>query len=426
MSFDPSKIKNRNVGILASGTAAAQIIPLAISPVLTRIYTPEDFGVFALYFAIVSIFGSIATLRYELAVSLPETQEKALAVSALSALLCGVFSVVSLVVITIAGSSLISFFKIEEFGKYLFFIPLGIALIGLTNTMSYLNLRHGAYRNVAISNLARAILSSAFHIGIGLSKAGPLGLILGSIAGGLTAIATLSLSIKGRKHKWLSVTGKDIAHVAMEYRDFPKYSMWAALANSASTHAVNILISVYASFVSLGFYSLVTRTLGAPSSTIGLSFGQVFYQQASELLRTNNRITPLFNNTLIKLSILSCSGFGFLFFVIEGLFALVFGENWRLAGEFARIMIPAFAIRFITSPLSVVNSVHMENSLGLIANVVLLFLSTGSIVIAHTLNMEFRDGLKLLSTSLFTFYFLFLIVIRRRTQINDSIRERNQ
>lgn len=419
MSFDHAKIKNKNVGILASGTAAAQIIPLAISPILTRIYQPEDFGVFALYFAIVSISGSIVTLRYEMAISLPDTQEKALAVSALSAVLCVILSIVSAVVIIATGSNLISFFEIEEFGTYLYFIPVGIALIGFTNTMTYLNLRFGAYRNVATSNLIRAISTGIFHIGIGLAKSGPLGLVLGSIAGGVTAVLTLYTSVRHRGHKWLEIKTADLTSVAKAYRDFPKYSMWAALANSASTHAVNILISVYASFASLGFYSLVTRTLGAPSATIGLSFGQVFHQQASELLRARGQITPLFDNTLLKLLSLSVVGFGFLFFVIEDVFAWVFGETWRSAGELARIMIPAFAIRFIASPLSVVNSVHLENSLGLISNIVLLVLSTGSIITANAMNLEFRDGLTLLSASLCTFYFFFLIVLRKRTKIND-------
>ena len=426
MSFDHAKIKNKNVGILASGTATAQIIPLAISPILTRIYQPEDFGVFALYFAIVSISGSIVTLRYEMAISLPETQEKALAVSALSAILCVILSLVSAAVIITTGSNLISFFEIEEFSTYLYFVPVGIALIGFTNTMTYLNLRYGAYRNVATSNLIRAISSGAFHIGIGLSKSGPLGLILGSIAGGVTAILTLYSSVRRKGHKWLEIKTADLTSVAIAYRDFPKYSMWAALANSASTHAVNILISVYASFASLGFYSLVTRTLGAPSATIGLSFGQVFQQQASELLRAKGQITPLFDNTLLKLVSLSVAGFGFLFFVIEDVFAWVFGETWRSAGELARIMIPAFAIRFVASPLSVVNSVHLENSLGLISNIVLLVLSTGSIITANAMNLEFRDGLTLLSASLCTFYFFFLIVLRKRTKANDLKRGRTR
>jgi len=38
----------KNVLTLMTGTTIAQAIPIAISPILTRIYTPEDFGVFAL------------------------------------------------------------------------------------------------------------------------------------------------------------------------------------------------------------------------------------------------------------------------------------------------------------------------------------------------------------------------------------------
>ena len=43
----PKSEFSRNVLTLMTGTTIAQAIPIAISPILTRIYTPEDFGVFA-------------------------------------------------------------------------------------------------------------------------------------------------------------------------------------------------------------------------------------------------------------------------------------------------------------------------------------------------------------------------------------------
>ena len=79
----PKSEFSKNVLTLMTGTTIAQAIPIAISPILTRIYTPEDFGVLALFVAITSIFGSIANGRYELAIMLPKKDENAINIFAL-------------------------------------------------------------------------------------------------------------------------------------------------------------------------------------------------------------------------------------------------------------------------------------------------------------------------------------------------------
>ena len=68
----------RNILTLMTGTAIAQAIPIAISPILTRLYSPEDFGVFALYMGVVSIGGILATGRYEMSVMLPKKDSDAM------------------------------------------------------------------------------------------------------------------------------------------------------------------------------------------------------------------------------------------------------------------------------------------------------------------------------------------------------------
>ena len=79
----PKSEFTRNVLTLMTGTTIAQAIPIAISPILTRLYTPKDFGVLALFVAITSIFGSIANGRYELAIMLPKKDEDAVNILAL-------------------------------------------------------------------------------------------------------------------------------------------------------------------------------------------------------------------------------------------------------------------------------------------------------------------------------------------------------
>jgi len=79
----PKSEFSRNVLTLMTGTTIAQAIPIAISPILTRIYTPEDFGVFALFIAIVGFFSVIASARYEQAILIPKKDEDAINIFAL-------------------------------------------------------------------------------------------------------------------------------------------------------------------------------------------------------------------------------------------------------------------------------------------------------------------------------------------------------
>src|SRR5690606_17479692 len=131
------------------------------------------------------------------------------------------------------------------------------------------------------------------------------------------------------------------------YRDFPKYSMPAILANTLSQQLTNILVSVLFSVATLGYYSLVQRVLGVPSLLIGTAVSQVFFQAASSERRQYGSSRRVFDRTLLKLIILVVPISLCLYLFVPKLFGFVFGREWIPAGEFARIMVPLFAARFV-------------------------------------------------------------------------------
>ena len=83
----PQSTYARNVITLMTGTAFAQALPIAVSPILTRLYSPAEFGVFAMYLAVASILGVLVTGRYELAILIPKQDRDAIHIAALSAAL---------------------------------------------------------------------------------------------------------------------------------------------------------------------------------------------------------------------------------------------------------------------------------------------------------------------------------------------------
>ena len=122
---------------VAGGTFFSQIIPLAILPILTRLYSPEEFGTLALYIAFFSILSVVVTGRYEMAIMLPKKEKDAISLFQISFLFSFIFSIFFLLVILFNSESIMSFLKINSSVAWLYFLPFSIFLAGLYQTYSY-------------------------------------------------------------------------------------------------------------------------------------------------------------------------------------------------------------------------------------------------------------------------------------------------
>jgi O-antigen/teichoic acid export membrane protein len=247
------------------------------------------------------------------------------------------------------------------------------------------------------------------QLSVGFVKSGATGLISGSLLSNMFANMKLLKNITKDKLLLSKISKVKIIALAKRYKDFPKYSMWAILANTLSLHLTNILISSFYSVVTLGFYSLVQRVLGMPSSLIGNSIGQVFFQQATKEKQETGKAIKTFNSTVKKLIIIGLPSFGILFFIVEDLFAFVFGEEWRIAGTYAEILIPLFLIRFVSSTVSIIMTMFEKQKLSLYINVILLITFMLIIYLSDFLHFEFISFLTMISLVLSIEYSLFLV-----------------
>ena len=165
--FKPKSEFSRNVLTLMTGTTIAQAIPIAISPILTRIYTPEDFGVLALYISLVSIFSVIATLRYELAIMQPRQNDDAAALVVLSVVITSGISLFLLVGILVFNEKIQALFGNDEIGAWLFLCPVSVFLTGLYQALNYWNTRKKQYKKIASSKISQGVSASATQVGFG-------------------------------------------------------------------------------------------------------------------------------------------------------------------------------------------------------------------------------------------------------------------
>lgn len=407
----PKSEFNRNVLTLMTGTTIAQAIPIAISPILTRIYTPEDFGIFAIFFALTAIFGSIANARYELAIMLPKKDEDAINIFALGFIITFLMSFSLFFVVLFFNDYIVSLFKDDDISLWLYFIPISVFFVGFFNILNYYNNRIKKYKDIAKSTVLKSIVLAVTQLSIGFFKDGASGLISGEILSRMFSNIRLLKNIYKNKSFLSIIKLKKILVLAKKYKEFPKFSIISSLANTMSSHLTSLLISIYYSIVTLGYFSLSERVLGAPISLIGKSIGQVFFQEASIEYKNSKNIKETFFKTLKKLIIIGIPIFSLLFFIVEDIFEIVFGKEWRIAGEYASILIFLFAARFIVSPLTLVPIIFKRNKIDFYFQLIMLFLVLSIILLAQLLHLSFYDFIIGFSIAYGLYYYCYLIFL---------------
>jgi O-antigen/teichoic acid export membrane protein len=344
---------SKNVVTLITGTALAQALPIAITPILTRLYTPEDFGVFAVFMAVSSILAVLVTGRYELAIIVPQKNEDAINIVALSVAFSFIVSFFIFLGVLIFGEQVALALGQEGLENWLYLVPISTLLMGCFQSLNYWNNRCSNYKRMAASRVLQSTSAGAAQLGGGFSKLSYFGLIGGQVIGQFLSLMFLLKSlIKNNQADLGKINKKQIKMVAVRYKNFPQFLILAHGFNAGSSQSPALLLTGLFSAPVAGFYMLTQRVLNAPIGLVANAIRDVFRQEASSQYAKGKECRAIYLSTLKKLALLSFLPFLLLFFVAEHLFAIVFGEEWRVSGEYAAILAPMFFLRFITSPLS--------------------------------------------------------------------------
>lgn len=358
-----------------TGTIISQAIPVAISPILTRLYTPEDFGMVALFIAIASTLSVIVTLRYQLAIIQAHDAEDAISLVILSVFIAAAISTISFAVIYFFNEEIQSLFTNQDIGKWLYLVPISIFVTGLYQSLNYWLTRKKIYKTIAFSKVNQGVGSSAVQIALGGGALGALGLISGYIIGQVVSLATLLKHGFSFRNEIKCVQIKRIKENAIKYQVMPKYSAPGAVADNLSVQMPIFILSKYFDMAITGIFSLTFRILNIPLSLVSGAVHQVLHQRLASIsdISSTNKIM-LFIVKLFLVLLMTMVPFVILvWFYGEALFAFVFGEAWREAGAMAKMLVFAVAIRFAVSPLSAVLALERNIKTGVIWQFTYLF-----------------------------------------------------
>lgn len=356
---------NKNVAILASGTALAQAIPVLISPVLTRLYTPSDFGTLALFVSITSILSVISCGRYELAIMLPEKEEDAINVSAVAFIFNICISFLFFLFILFFGNWFLRIMKAETLKGWIYLAPMTVFFMGFFNILNYTNNRFKLYKDIAKANVYKSLTGAGVQIILGFFKCQFVGLILGQIVSQITANTKLFLNIKN----WLiKINRVKIKEMTKKYLNFPKYNLWHALFNVVFTNIpVYVLLYFFSSEI-LGFYSLATRIVFLPTSILSTSVSNVLYQKVMSLYNSKKLYLD-FIYKFLKYQILFGVFLSFGFFIFSKFIVCIFGNNWIEVGNYITAIIPWNFMVFVVSPISFVINMMGQQLKGFIVEI---------------------------------------------------------
>ncbi|PZI70918.1 type 8 capsular polysaccharide synthesis protein Cap8K [Staphylococcus aureus] len=387
--------------ILSSGIA--QVILIITTPIITRLYSPTEFGEFTIFSNIAMILIPIINARYDLLIVNTKNDRSANILSQIS------FLISLLILLILIPIFAISAWLYPNFILDFIFIIIMLFLVSLTNIFTnYLN-KERKYKVLSLINVFRAGSMALLQIIFGLLALGSLGLIIGF---SLSYIAGITLGYKTFKKHFNIVRDKEETKALfLENKNQLVYSTPSILLNSLSFSVVVFFIGILYTNTEVGIYGMAIRVLGIPVTIISLVLSKIFMQQANDYYIEYGN----FRNLLLKFSsilvIVSIILYVPLYLFSEELVNILLGHSWVDAITVIKIVIPLFVIRLIVSTVSLSVIVLQKQQLELILQALFLIGTTATFVISKMLNLTFLNFVSINTVVLIVSYMIFFIAL---------------
>lgn len=410
----------KNVAWVAGGTAAAQAITVLSTPVVTRLYTPSDYGVFSFFTAVLIVLQPLATLTYAMAIPLAEDRALAQGLLKLCAVIAASFSLALAGAVLLAGPWVAARFGMPEAAPFLWLLPVCVLGSGLYESLSYWAIRGKHFKAVSATQVSQGVSSAAVKIGLGFAGAGPIGLILGLVA--TSSAGCLSLFrrlIREEPEAARSLSWRELRGAAYRFRAFPQFRSWSRVLLGFNARLPVLLIAALYDPVAVGLYGLASSMVDLPMSLVGNSVSKVFYAEIAAMGKGRpDRILALSLSVLKRMCVLGILAATTLIAAGPWLFAAVFGEEWRDAGVYARWLALALATRFVSTPVMHCLDVLEMQGVQLALNIARGAMIAGAFVLAARWDYSPVEAVSVYAGALASYYALSIAgvlgLLRRR------------
>ncbi|MBS7262199.1 MAG: lipopolysaccharide biosynthesis protein [Eubacteriales bacterium] len=353
--------KNKYIGALAlllSGSALAQLFTFAAQPLMTRIFTETEIGIFSYLYAIPTIFVGVICARFDLAIVTEPDEDKVLSVVKLSALVTAGLSLL----VTI-GSAVYVAVAAPQYAGYWYLIPFTLVMMlayGANNILNSYNNRYKEYKLITGMYVLRTLVQNVVMIALGFLLVSLLGLRDLSVllmyapyaVGLLAGVTRQARSLRPHWQTLRAMPFSEVKAAAARHRKQALLSSPAFLANSFSYSLITILMEPFFGEAAVGYYSMSSRVLGLPIALVSNNVARVFIEQASKEHAETGRFRRAFLRNFAFLAALAVPLFLAMFFLAPPLCEWFFGSGWHVAGEYIRILAPMLTMRFVATAIS--------------------------------------------------------------------------
>ncbi len=344
----------QNLSILVLGTVLAQLVFIGFQVILRRMYSPADFGAFAVYMSLLGIAATWTSFRYEQAIVLPKEEKAGIHLLGLSVTISFLFSLLLGIGCWFFTQQIADWFNFPlDRLSWLYWLPVSILLFGIYQSLNYYLIRQKWFALSANNKIVRRLTEGTVQSAFGKWQL-TIGLVVGDMLGQFANILHAGLKVRSKIaiRELFSITGMKTA--AKQYHRFPLHNGIPSMMNALSLLLPILIINRMFDSITTGYFDLARMVLILPLSLFTASLSQVllqrFAQKKNEQVSIKKEVVAVFA-TLSAIA---------LFFVLAidvwgiQLFTFIFGNEWATSGIYAKILVWAFALKFVVSPFNIV------------------------------------------------------------------------
>lgn len=376
----------RNTGKLLSANVLAQAIGLLVYPVLTRMYAPEDFGLLNLFTSIGGVLAILASLDWFNAIVLPKTDAQARPIVHIS--LLAIAALTALLLCTLPFATYIAdIFKSPRLASYYWLLPVYVCLMSMWSVLNYWYIRRKAYGRISGYQMSQSLFSAGYKTGFGAAGWLAGGLIYATILAPLCSLV-ISVSLSAKKHlrSLLTWDWDACRKAASTYSNFPKYSAPRSLLNNLSGNLPTLMLTPVFGLAELGFVGMAITLALRPVQIIVQSVFQVLFQRTAQMVNDGEPITHFLVRFVVGATAVIVPVFAGMYFILPWLTAWLLGDEWRITGEYIRLLLPWIAMVVLATTINFIPDIFSKQRVLLWIEITYLILRVSALLIGVQLS----------------------------------------
>ncbi len=383
-----SKKYFKNILIQGSGNLFAQIVGILLLPILTRLYSPNSFGLLSQFSNLVAFLTILITFRLEYFVLVPKKVKSSVNLF-LEIIKLGFFLTLFFTALFVS----IFYFDFLNLSNHLpnfsfVFVPIAAYFISISIASQQILQKMELYK---ISSFSESVNKSIFFLfGLILFKVDYKisGLILATLLGYLGRNFFLIYSIKILKFRFFKFGNFFFKNILTFKKEALSFSV-SNLIQTLTGFIPIIFISDFYGLSILGQWSLAISVVYLPSSVIGSAIGQVFYQKANQLKNDGLSFDSLWLETVKVLILICIPTYIFVAIFSPFLFPFVFGSKWQDSGIYASILSISIGLSMLSTPFDRTCFIVNKLKYPYVINTVRLFFSVLVVLVSISLKFSF-------------------------------------